>query len=252
MVMSMDRAALSNAIKKYKIPQIIIGYLKLQQAKKNDFFALFMDKKINGRLFYNTSLADGTKETKYGNEDFLQPDFISAVDHLFVNFQSLSLEQVKTESVKPTVASEKMQEVIDAFVESVETNHEWQHFWECEIRLQSGAEQKKKLYNLIAGAAAYKALVTCVNESPHIHDPLIKRNIAVLIGICTNKYEARSLQASSEFQVRRTDLDAMGDFTVFKKQKENPEIVQAGTKKPLKKRHHKKAVELKPANALMK
>src|SRR3990167_3051547 len=239
--MSTDHNALAAAAEKHKIPQIIVGYLKLQQAKKDDFFMLLMDNKINGRLFYNTC-APGTKEIKYGNEDFLYEDFKNAVDQMLAPFKNLSLAEVKAESVKPTAISEKMREVITAFLENIETSHEWTKFWEAEIHIQTTAEQKKQLYNMIAGAAAYKALVSCVDQSNNIADPHIKRNIEALIVTCTSKYESPTLQENSEFVLKTKSQNAMGDFTVFKKAV--PEVEQEIGNKPAKKKRRKKKVEL--------
>ena len=224
----------------------------MQQAKKDDFFTLFLEKKINGRLFYNTSLGDGTKEIKYGNEDFQNDDFKNAIDQLLTPFKSLSLTQVKLENAKPTDISEKMIGVINALMDSIESSHEWKNFWEKEIKLQSSNEQKKALYNLIAGAAAYKAFVSCIDQSKNIPDPLIKRNIAALVGICTNKYESTALKAEKEFALKSKSYDVMGDFTVFKKQKTTAVLVQSTGNVPVKKKHRKKKVEAQPLNALMK
>lgn len=228
--MSMDRNALQQAAKKHKLPQIIVGYLKLQQAKKTDFFTLFLEKKINGRLFYNTCLPDGTKEIRFGNDDFLHDDFKNAVDFFLMPFKSLSLEQIKHESVQPSDITNSMREVIDTFMHTIESSKEWQQFWNHEIHAPADSDQKKQLYNMIAGAAAYKALVSCIDQSNKISDPIIKRNIAALISICTNKYESPTLQGSHQ----NKDSEVTSDFTVFKKQ-------QRKTKD-----------ELQPQNVLMK
>lgn len=228
--MSMDRNALQQAAEKHKLPQIIVGYLKLQQAKKMDFFTLFLEKKINGRLFYNTCLPDGTKEIKFGNEDFLQEDFKNAVDYFLMPFKSLSLEQIKHESVQPSDITNNMREVIDTFMHTIESSKEWQQFWNHEIHAPADSDQKKQLYNMIAGAAAYKALVSCIDQSNKIADPIVKRNIAALISICTNKYESPTLQASHP----NISHEAAGAFMVFKKQQ------------------HKTKDELQPQNVLMK
>jgi hypothetical protein len=123
-----------------------------------------------------------------------------------------------------------MREVIDTFMHTIESSKEWQQFWNHEIHAPADSDQKKQLYNMIAGAAAYKALVSCIDQSNKIADPIVKRNIAALISICTNKYESPTLQASHQ----NKDCDVSSDFTVFKKQ-------QRKTKD-----------ELQPHNALMK
>lgn len=238
--MSKDRNALLQAAEKHKIPQIIVGYLKLQQANKADFFDLLLQKKINGRLFYNTCMP-GAREIKYGNDDFLYDDFKHAIEELLAPFQSLSLEQVKAESVKPGDVTAKMYAVIAELMQSIETSKEWKYFWENEINLQSDKQGKKELYNLIAGAAAYKALVSCIDHSSNIESPLVKRNIAALVGLCTNHYESTALNDEIEFQIKRKDHDALGDFTVFKKQKTT-----------MKKRHKKKKSTAQTQTAVMK
>ncbi|HTM62888.1 MAG TPA: hypothetical protein VL360_00135 [Gammaproteobacteria bacterium] len=250
--MKKERIALITASEKHKLPQIIVGYLKLQQAKKNDFFDLFLQKKINGRLFYNTCLPDGTKEVKYGNEDFLYEDFKNAVDQLLAPFQNLSIEQIKSEQVKATDISSQMRSVIDAFIESIETSNEWKMFWESEIKLQSEESHKNELYNMIAGAAAYKALVSCIDQSAKISDPIVKRNIAALVSICTNKYESPACCNRTGFEIKRSERDTMNDFTVFKKSKPASGDKSETVKRTGKRKHKKKKPALEPANVLMK
>lgn len=219
--MSTDIALLQHAANKYKIPQVIVSYLILQQTKKNDFFKLLLQKKINGRLFYNTCLPDGTKEIRFGNEDFLNSDFKLAVEQLLMPFQHLTLAQVTSESVQASAISATMHEVISLLMSCIESSNEWKHFWEHDISLHADNCQKKQLYNLIAGAAAYKALVSCVDQSEQIQDPMVKRNIAKLISICTSKYESKALTSSQEFAmasdpalgIKAKDQAAMGDLT---------------------------------------
>ncbi len=222
--MRADRDLLCDAIQKDKIPEIIVGYLKLQQAKNNDFFNLFMDKKINGRLFYNTCLPNGTKEVRFGNDDFLHDDFRNVIDTMLAPFSEVTLENVRSEFVKPTEISEKMNGVIASLLADIESHAEWIKFWESEINLSCTAINKKQLYNLIASNAAYKALVSCIDHSKYILDPKVKRNVAVLIGICTGKYESKFLQATPEFQFNRPAAsthhgqDKISELGVFKAQ----------------------------------
>jgi hypothetical protein len=196
--MRTDRSNLLEAIPNNKIPQRIVNYLKLQQDANADFFNLLMNKKMNGRIFYNTCLP-GAKEIRYGHEDFLNPDFQAAVDHLLSDFKQLSTQQFQCEFMRPTDLSVKMNNALTAFLAHLETNREWQNFWEHDIKLNASALQKKQLYNLIAGNAAYKAFVTCANHSTAIESQQIKNNIVMLIGMCSDKYESTHLQASEAF-----------------------------------------------------
>ncbi len=213
--MSMDRKALASAIEKHKIPQLIVGYLKLQQANNNDFFTLMLENKINGRLFYNTCVP-GAKEIKYGNEDFTHSDLKIATDKLLNEFSTLSLAAVKAESVKPSTISDNMRTVISSFLDSIESSREWKHFWESEINLKASISEKKRLYNMIAGAAAYKAFISCIDQSSSISDPMIKRNIAGLISLCTNHYASTALRDEKDMPAKNKAQESMGDFSIFK------------------------------------
>lgn len=248
--MSMDRTAIQAAAEKYKLPQIIVGYLKLQQAKNSDFFTLLIDKKINGRLFYNTC-SPGEKEIRYGNEDFLQPDFKNAIENLVIPFATLSLSQVKNESVHPSALTEKMRNAINTFMQCIETSREWQQFWNHELHLQSDSMQRKELYNLVAGAAAYKAFVSCIDKSDIIADPAIKRNIAALVGICTNHYEAPSTQMMNDISLKQAvelkEKSQGNDFRVFKKSSNDSK-----SNHPVKRKRHKRKLAHECANALVK
>lgn len=224
--MSTSRKALAIAAQKHKIPQLIVGYLKLQQAKHSEFFNFLLENKINGRLFYNTCLP-GAKEVKYPNDDFLHADFKDAVDQLLAPFKKLSLTEVKAESVKPTIISENMQSVIALFLECIESSNEWKHFWEREINLTAGFNEKKHLHNLIAGAAAYKAFISCIDQSNSITDPMVKRNIAGLIGICTNHYASPALSDEADNKVKNKGQEAMGEFSIFKSAPEPVAAVNA-------------------------
>ena len=199
--MGTDISSLQRAARKHKISQLIVAYLKLQQNQKNNFFTLFLQNKINGRLFYNTCLPDGTKETRYGNDDFINADFKQAIEQLLTPFQHLTLAQVKSESVQASEFSAGMHDVISSFMSCIESSSEWKLFWKEEINLQTDDAQKKKLYNLIAGAAAYKVLVSCIDQSEQIQDPMIKRNMATLINLCTSTYESRAFENSQKIAV---------------------------------------------------
>ena len=180
-------------MKKNKIAQIIVAYLKLQQTKNPEFFNLYMNKKINGRLFYNTCQPNGTKEFRYGNEDFVKEEFKNAVDDMLAPFTNVTPDQVKFEFVQPTEISEKMFQVIAKILTQIESSNEWKKFWMKEINLQGNDIQKKQMYNLIANSAAYKVLVSCVEYSKYILDPQLKRNITTLIGMCTERYQKPSV-----------------------------------------------------------
>jgi hypothetical protein len=212
--MHTDRSNLLDVIHKNKIPQLIVDYLKLQQANNADFFNLLLNKKMNGRIFYNTCLP-GAKEVRYGHEDFLKPDFQATVDHLLADFKQLSTQQFRSEFMRPTELSIKMNNALTAFLAHLETSREWQGFWEHDIKLQASAEQKKQLYNLIAGNAAYKAFVTCANHSNVIESQQIKNNIVMLIGICSDKYESTHLQVGEAFGFNKAP-EGMSDVGVFK------------------------------------
>jgi hypothetical protein len=205
--MRMDRDPLISAVHKTKLPKIIVGYLKLQQAFNDNFFTLFLENKINGRLFYNTCLP-GAKEMRYGNEDFLQDDLKNAIDTMLAPFNNVSLEQVKFEMSKPSEISEKMNHLIASLMRNIETCEDWKKFWEREIHLQCSDAEKKQLYNAIAGAAAYKALVSCIDHSSYILDPAVKRNVAVLVRNCTSIYHSSFLKDGEAFHIKgRTVAD---------------------------------------------
>ncbi len=199
--MRMERDPLSNAIAKTNIHKVIVGYLKLLQAFNHDFYTLLRENKINGRLFYNTCMP-GMREIKYGNEDFLQEAFKAAIDDLLIPFNNVSLSQVKAESSKPTEISANMHAVINVLMQHIETSRDWKKFWEEEINLKASDPDKKQLYNMIAGAAAYKALVSCIDHSNYILDPLVKRNVALLVRDCTSTYHSNYLKESSEFHIQ--------------------------------------------------
>ena len=209
MLRDSNEASLSESMQQTKIPQIIVDYLKLQQTKNQNFFNLFIEKKINGRLFYNTCMPNGEKEVRYGNDDFLNDAFSTIVDDMLAPFSHVSLDQVKCESVHPTGISTQMNEVIVKLLSHIESSSDWINFWEKEINLKYTGIQKKKLYNLVASNAAYKALVACVDHSKYILDPHTKRNVAVLIDICTGKYESPFLLDGGDFKLRaKTDETA--------------------------------------------
>jgi hypothetical protein len=193
--MRMDRDPLISAVQKTQLSKLIVGYLKSQQASNHDFYALFRTNKVNGRLFYNTCMP-GAREIKYGNEDFMQDELKRAIDDLLAPFSSLSLMQVKKEMSKPADLSANMHQVIASLMRTIETGEDWKTFWEIEINLPCNAAEKKQLYNQIAGAAAYKALITCIDHSNYILDPAIKRHVAMLVGNCTSHYDSTFLGLS--------------------------------------------------------
>ncbi len=191
------------AMQKSKIPQVIISYLKSQQAKNPEFFNLYISKKINGRLFYNTCQPNGSKEVRLGNEDFIKDEIKHVIDDMLAPFNSVTPIQVTYEFVQPSQVSENMNHVIARILGYLESSTEWKKFWKKEINLNCDDIQKQRLYNLIATHAAYKVLVSCVEYSRYILDPLLKRNITMLIGICTERYQKPGTAMQSKKSTRK-------------------------------------------------
>jgi len=235
--------ALFTAMQKANIPQIVVGYLKLQQAKNHDFFDLFIDNKINGRLFYNTCMPNGAKEVRYGNDDFMQKAFRNVIDDMLAPFNNVTIQEVRSEFIQPTTLSAKMNFVITDMLSHIESTSEWKEFWEREIQLQCSQEKKKALYNMVASNAAYKALVSCVDHSKYILDPRIKRNVAVLIGICTGKYNSPFLQETADFHFKKISAGGTNRFSVFKAPENQAEPVKSRKKTRIKKKTGKKRVQ---------
>lgn len=184
-----DKDQLLVAMQKSNIPQVIISYLKSQQTKNPEFFNLYISKKINGRLFYNTCQPNGSKEVRLGNEEFAQDAIKNVIDDLLAPFNSVTPIQVTYEFVQPSQVSENMNNVIARILYYLESSAEWKTFWKNEINLDCDDIQKQRLYNLVATHAAYKVLVSCVDHSKYLLDPVLKRNITMLIGLCTERYQ---------------------------------------------------------------
>lgn len=224
--MSKDKNSLLRAVRNHRIPQLVVGYLKLQQAKSDDFFTLLMHKKINGRLFYNTCLPNGAKEIRYSNEDFLEKHLQAAIDDALSPFHKLSLADINSELIKPANHIQAMQQLILTLMNEVESSKEWRKFWESEIILRADDDQKKALYNEVAGAAAFKILMSSLDNSKTVNDPMIKNNIKELITICSDHFSSMILSNESEFMfIPHEDITAnlnttndAADFKVFKKQ----------------------------------
>lgn len=213
---------LLDAMQAHKVPQVIVGYLKLQQAATSDFFTLLLDRKINGRLFYNTCLPNGSKEIRFGNETFQADDFQNAIDELLEPFQQISIQDVHNELDKPAALTQQMQQVIQSILTHIETSAEWKKFWEKEIHLTCTEAEKKSLYHTIAGAAAFKVLVSCIDRSQHMLDPRVKRNVALLVQHCTNTYQSIFLHPNDAFKITATSNPvhaSNSDFGVFKAEK---------------------------------
>ena len=66
---------------------------------------------------------------------------------------------------------------------------------------------------LIASAAAYKGLVSCIDQSKFILEPTARRNVAVLIGYCTNNYQSPYLQEHADFHFKIKEN--IGQLSVF-------------------------------------
>lgn len=221
--MKRNRHRLLDAMQAHQIPQIIVGYLKIQQAAAHDFYTLFLDQKINGRLFYNTCLP-GAKEIKFGNEDFMHTDLTDALVEMLQPFTNLSLLAVHEEIDKPTALSIQMQQALQSFLTHIETSAEWKHFWEKEINLQCSDTEKKFLYHTIAGAAAYKAFITCINTTSSITNPEIKRNIALLVKHCSGNYKSIFVNPDKAFKI-----NAASSPVLFKRKrhvKRKPRLVE--------------------------
>jgi hypothetical protein len=190
------------AMQKSKIPHVIVTYLKLQQTKNSEFFNLYLQKKINGRLFYNTCLPNGSKEIRYGDGDFLMDDFKNAIDNMLAPFNEVTSEQVKFEFVQSSQISDDMSCVIEKILSHIESSNEWKKFWQKEMVVDCNDIQKQQLYNLIATHAAYKVLVSCVDHSDYILDPIAKRNVTVLIGLCTDRYQKPAANSKHPKDIR--------------------------------------------------
>lgn len=222
MVTDRQELSLKEAAEQNKIAQHLIGYLKIQQAFESDFFVLFMNGKINGRLFYNTC-KPGQKEVIYGDDDLLQPEFKTAIEAILNReFKDLTIEETRSGTATP-----RMRTVIDSILVCIENNDDWLKFWMEEIKLQSYDEThnkwtKKELYNTVIRTAAYKILVSCINQTKIFNDPHVQMNVAKLVQECTRSYTSCVLTSDDEFGFKHPGKrkDESGDFMVFRKRGE--------------------------------
>lgn len=238
--MRADKDQLFIAIQKNNIAQAIVDYLHSQQAENSEFFNLYLDNKINGRLFYNTCLPNGSKETRYDNHDFLNNEFQQTVDDLLAPFNEITAQQVHAEFMRSTHLSAQMNHIISSLLFHIETSNAWKAFWRNDINLRCSDEQKKQCYRLVVSTAAYKALVATIDHSHYILDPSTRRNVTDLIGICTDKYESAFLQDIVIHSSTPVDNEKIGRFKPFKKQKitdkKVPAHAQSADSKSLKKK----------------